>query len=268
MENKRDEKCLDFVVNNYKTNRFNAEKALEKFNKNKRPRRLHPAIWIVAASLVIGAFTLTHFIVKPKSEWVTITATNETLNYILPDSSVVTLSKNSSISFDANAYAKKVRHINMSGKVYYDVRKNREIPFEVWAKVAKVRVLGTEFQVNENEETTDVYVNSGKVLFTAIGSKNSVTLTKGMFAELTSETQTPKITEQITINPAVWANGVFVYKNTLISDVLVELSAFYKVKLHTEHTSKQLTATFKADSLEEIIELIEQVLNIKIIITK
>ena len=268
MKNIRDDECLDFVVNNYKTNRFDPEKAIAKFNKNKKPRRLYPTILIMVASLIIGFFTLTRIIIKPQSEWVTITATNEILNYFLPDSSAVTLYKNSSISFDKKAYAKKVRHINMSGKVYFEVRKNKEVPFEVWSKLTKVRVLGTEFQVSESEQTTEVYVNSGKILFTAIGSENNLTLTKGMFAELRLDSQTPQIIEPIAINPVVWANGMLVYENTLISDVIAELSAFYKVKLHTEYPDKRLNATFKADNIEEIIKLIEQVLGIEIIITK
>lgn len=272
MKKSINEKSLDFVVKNYKPDSFDTPKAIAKFNArynlNKKDIRLHPAIWAVAASLIIGVFILTHFTIKPQSEWVTIAATNETINYFLPDSSAITIYKNSSIRFDAKAYGEDTRQINMSGKAYFDVRKSKTAPFEVYGEVAKVRVLGTEFQISESEQSTEVYVNSGRVLFTAINSENGVTLTKGMFAELTLDNQAPQITEETTMNPLAWVNGVLIYKNAPISDVLAELSAFYEVKLHTQNIEKRLNATFNTDSLDETVKMIEQVMNIKIIRTK
>lgn len=43
-----------------------------------------------------------------------------------------------------------------------------------------------------------------------------------------------------------------------------ELSKFYKVKLVANKTDRRLTASFKDKSLDEIIEIIEKVLNVRI----
>ena len=59
-------------------------------------------------------------------------------------------------------------------------------------------------------------------------------------------------------------NGSFIFDNTPLPKVLEELSKFYKVKLVANKTDKRLTANFKDKNLDEIIEIIEKVLNVKI----
>ena len=83
-------------------------------------------------------------------------------------------------------------------------------------------------------------------------------LTEGMAAQVTKKQQDVQIiTEQKTSN--------FIFDNTPLTRVLEELSKFYKVKLTTDYTDKRLTAHFKDKNLDEIIEIIEKVLNVKIV---
>lgn len=58
--------------------------------------------------------------------------------------------------------------------------------------------------------------------------------------------------------------GSFIFDNTPLPKVLEELSKFYKVKLVVNKTDRRLTASFKDKSLDEIIEIIEKVLNVRI----
>lgn len=47
-------------------------------------------------------------------------------------------------------------------------------------------------------------------------------------------------------------------------DVLKELSDFYGVRLATSETDKKITAEFKADDLDNILEIMEKTLEVKI----
>ena len=147
----------------------------------------------------------------------------------------------------------------MEGKVAFSVKHDNMHPFTVEGKLSQVRVLGTVFTVDESRaDTAIVQVMSGKVQFSAIGQSNAVTLTEGMAAQVTKKQQDVQIiTEQKTSN--------FIFDNTPLTRVLEELSKFYKVKLTTDHTDKRLTAHFKDKNLDEIIEIIEKVLNVKIV---
>ena len=58
--------------------------------------------------------------------------------------------------------------------------------------------------------------------------------------------------------------GSFVFSNTPLQKVLDELSRYYNVRLTADNTDKRLTANFNSRSLDEIIEIIEKVLKVKI----
>ena len=60
----------------------------------------------------------------------------------------------------------------------------------------------------------------------------------------------------------------FHFDNTPLPEVLKVLGKHYHVKLTADDTSKHLTADFDSDNLEQTIEMIEHVLDVKITITR
>ena len=65
-------------------------------------------------------------------------------------------------------------------------------------------------------------------------------------------------------NPAAWATGYFRYEATPLAVVLEERSAYYGVSLSAPADGKSLTGEFSTESLDDILELIEQALEVKI----
>ena len=82
-------------------------------------------------------------------------------------------------------------------------------------------------------------------------------LTVGMVADVTEERKDIQIIKE-------GKTGSFIFDNAPLPKVLEELSRFYKVKLVANKTDRRLTASFKDKNLDEIIEIIEKVLNVKI----
>ena len=154
----------------------------------------------------------------------------------------------------------------MSGKVFFSVRRNEQSPCTETDMYAKIKVLGTEFEIDERiqDTLTNVYVKSGKVMFKGKNSAKGIILTKDMSGTLKHGDEMPEITSTAFPNPSAWATGKFVYKNTPIDAVMKELSLYYGTSLYASEHFKTITAEFKTDSLDEIISLIENKLDITI----
>lgn len=263
-----EEKCLKFVVDHYKPGRLNTSAALRKVKGDSGQKKIMGrSLWYslsgIAAAIVICLGTYI-YMKSATDDIVRLTADATIEQFVLPDSTHVTLSPHSVLSYNASNFGKSAREVKMKGRIYFSVFHDEKAPFTVMAgNDARVRVLGTRFEVNESADSTAVYVNSGRVLFAAQGNEEGVILTKGMAAVLNTGMTMPE-QQQTSPNPSAWAIGSFVYDNTPLPVVLNELSAYFHVSLSANDESKQLSAEFDADSLEDIIEIIEQTLEIKI----
>lgn len=99
------------------------------------------------------------------------TRDNEVREIQLPDGSNVILNKNSKLAFNKNWHEDKIRKVTLEGEAYFNVSKkvveDQKIKFVVHSGDVKVEVLGTEFNINNNEKHTMVVLNSGKIRLTA-----------------------------------------------------------------------------------------------------
>lgn len=258
-----DEKHLHFVLHYYQKNKLDTQKALKAFKEKhqitEQKRKSLRLWWILPAMAAASLAVVLLFPYLHKDEaWKEVTAYSHPVNYMLPDSSSITLYPNSSVRFHIKDYRNSNRKIHMEGKVAFSVKHNNNHPFTVEGRLSQVRVLGTVFTVDESRaDTAVVQVMSGKVQFSATGQPHAVILTEGMAAQVTGKRQDVQIIKER-------ETGNFIFDNTPLPKVLEELSKFYKVKLTTGNTDKRLTAHFKDKDLDEIIQIIERVLNVKI----
>ncbi|WP_430973890.1 FecR family protein [Sunxiuqinia rutila] len=100
---------------------------------------------------------------------------------ILPDSSKVWLNAGSTLRY-STAFNKNERNVLLTGEGYFEVVKNKQLPFRVNAHGFIVEAIGTEFNVQayEEEQTIETILVNGKV-------------------KLNHETE--KIGEQVFLNP-------------------------------------------------------------------
>jgi transmembrane sensor len=66
---------------------------------------------------------------------------------ILPDGTQIWLNAGSKLSYDSSLFNKKKRIVSLSGEAFFDVTKNKEIPFIVQTNKICIKVLGTAFNV-------------------------------------------------------------------------------------------------------------------------
>ena len=261
-----EDRNLDFVLKHYKEGAFDTQKAIERFNNargiRQQPRRRwsFAAIGLSAAAVVLlGVFL---FIGRGTDQWTEIAVASAQQTVVLPDGTNVTLAPGSALSYRI----KDTREIRMEGKVFFDVARDENRPFEVDANGAFVRVIGTEFMVDVTDDSTaKVYVQEGKVLFARNANAEGVVLTEGMGATLAEDAQIPVIEEKADANSIAWQRGSFLFDQTPLSEVLDCLSDYYHVSFAATDLSKKLSGEFYTDDLDLIIRLIESALDVTII---
>lgn len=258
---------IDFVAKSYEENRFDPKKALARSQNGSLRRSLSLSkrtvmlkrIAGVAAAAAVGIFLYLSWL----TSWTGYAAYDIAQTFTLPDSSSVTLAPGSTLSLQKH---KDKRLVQMTGKVYFNVRHDDRAPFRVDAGSGFVKVLGTRFQV-DSQDPISVSVVSGKVLFSAIRSgEEALILTKGQSAVLDPAASKPVEITPKHPNPAAWATGEFIYDNTPLPEVLSELSEYYDVTLvafdagHSSGESRRLSGEFSTSSLQEILNLINSAL--------
>ena len=262
-----EDRMIDFVAKSYEENLFDPKKALARSQNGSLRRSLSLSkrtvmlkrIAGVAAAAAVGIFLYLSWL----TSWTDYAAYDIAQTFTLPDSSSVTLAPGSTLRLQKH---KNKRLVQMTGKVYFNVRHDDRAPFRVDAGSGFVKVLGTRFQV-DSQDPISVSVVSGKVLFSAIRSgEEALILTKGQSAVLDPAASKPVEITPKHPNPAAWATGEFIYDNTPLPEVLSELSEYYDVTLvafdagHSSGESRSLSGEFSTSSLQEILNLINSAL--------
>ena len=218
----------------------------------------------MAAMLMLGLFVVglqQNFFAPQQASY--ITAVGEQKTITLPDNSVVQLNTNSRLRFD---YRGDLRAIYLyQGEAHFEVAKNTERPFEVYAGAGRVRAVGTAFAVmlNSNSNNINVMVTEGVVeIAPEITSPLSVnTAQTDNIAQIDSAnqplSQLPKVPSK-----RVGAGNAVVFNQQEIQ--LIEQVA--SKEMQRRLAWQQGLLIFSGESLEEVVAQISRYTDTKIII--
>ncbi|AYN69300.1 FecR family protein [Euzebyella marina] len=152
-----------------KTQIKNSWSELESTIRSRSPKRSFK--WAIAAAIMLLLLPALYLLSVDRS---TIEINNYTQldkEFILPDSSIVILKPNSTVSYNKK-FSK--REVALSGQAFFDVVKDSLKEFTVETSRTSTRVLGTSFLVTENEdlEKTEVSLYSGRILMSLKDTEN------------------------------------------------------------------------------------------------
>lgn len=278
--------AADFVAENVNllegSDRINPEKIWktlsEKINRHERARKIARIFWSAAASLIIfvtSFFTVSFFLRgqrpgKPVEEIVDVYSAEGTVTrIILPDSSVVILNSGSHIQYAKNFTSEQKRDVRLNGEAYFKVSHDPDRPFEVsvWDAL-RVTALGTEFDVRsyDTDSSIDVTLASGKVEL-AKGNKKYYML-PGQIARAKKDIDSECIISEANIYERIaWIDGKLVFRRAKLKDIVNQLSRNFNAEIilrGSEIENYEYSATFKDESLEDILSLLEMTAPIKI----
>ncbi|QEH40735.1 FecR family protein [Chitinophaga sp. XS-30] len=157
---------------------------------------------------------------------------------LLPDSSKAWLNAASSIRFPT-AFIGGERSVEVTGEVYFEIKKNAEMPFHVTVNQrATIDVLGTSFNVNayDNEDVLRTTLLTGSVRIQIIQQEggSSVVLKPGQQAQIKQVyvAQPISVVRNANIkNVMGWREGYFSLDDLTLADLMREVERWYDVEV-------------------------------------
>ena len=246
----------------YKYGVFDPRQAIQKV---KFPAKAHYLrILPVAASIIVLISSVLWFWNKSSfQETVLLSRTGETKIFYLPDSSRVTLTGDSRLTYNAQ-FGKTNRELALRGEAFFRVKRDTSKPFIVETSLIQVEVLGTSFQVIAEKLQAEVCVEKGRVKITTQDKKQESILETGMSVKYGKKDR--KL--MISTKEDKGEQQILKFDNAPLSEVIETLNEYYDshVTLPADYATLRITVVFKEASLEEAIEIINRTLDIQLTI--
>ena len=221
---------------------------------------------IAAIILLITGFSFTALFIYHSNKNTKIYSGNTIKELTLSDGSLITLNKNTSLTYPKN-FNLKDRTVSLKGEAFFKIRKNSHKPFFIHTNDVKIKVTGTSFNVKTKGQT-EVIVKTGKVELTSKKFPDKkVFLTKGEKGIANSE-ELKKIRNNNS-NYLAWKTHFFTYENEKLKNIVSDLNNVYDTKISFENPEigemKIGKTTFDNNSINEIVEIICKTLPLKAI---
>jgi len=166
------------------------------------------------------------------SKKVTVIALNDQKNVFisLPDGSKVYLNRSSEFTYHKN-FGKHGRDVNLSGEAFFEIAPDPSKPFIIDAGNAKVKVVGTSFNVitNNHESAVEVYVKTGKVSVSDNSGSQILQLDPGYVGTMNSNTSEKKVNNDP--NYLSWRTNYLDYSGQKLSVVFNDLKRVYNMEI-------------------------------------
>ena len=177
----------------------------------------------------------------------------------LPDGTQGWLNSGSKLKY-TNTFLTK-RNIDLVGEAWFEVTHNTSKPFVVHTKVLDVQVLGTKFNVTAypEENVTEVVLQEGKVNVNGFNDLYKVAMKPDEKFTYDKNSQSGSIQEVKASQFSAWKDGLLVFRNEPLSEVLKRVSRWYNVEIllnDPELENLKYRATFQEEQVEEVIRLI------------
>lgn len=254
---------------------FSADKLLRQIDlQDKRARKRQ--LWnrfapLIAAVTLLFIFSTAFFLYHTNNhaaEYYTLLTDEHTSNFTMEDGTVITLNKNSRLSY-SDKYGKNKRDVKLEGEAYFEVAKDSGKPFQVEMNGASIVVLGTHFNVKADAEADDITATlvEGSIRFE--GAKQNIVMTPNQ--QLTFSRSTNKINiKHVDTDPFTsWKDGLLKYKSIPFIELIEELQATYKVEIRIDSgelmkPAVTVSGTFSEEqSIEQILKVISRSLPIR-----
>jgi len=220
----------------------------------------------IAASVIIlvGLGLLTYWIFNDHTKELTVVAQKTVLNDTLPDGSVVTVNKGSSISY-LPKFKGETRQVSLKGEAFFNVTPNKKKPFIISVNDVQITVVGTSFNVKTINGNTEVVVETGVVKVTRAGKtvelKANEEVTVGAKGSILAK---EKVSDQLY---KYYRTKEFVCDDTPLWKLVEVINEAYNSHIVIGNPALKdmsITTTFNNESLEQVLNVISITFNIKV----
>lgn len=230
------------------------------FSLKQRKRRIIINITKTAAIFAIGFLlnSLIQYIGSPSKMQSLYTPPGQRAELTLEDGTKVWLNANSRITYPSS-FAQNHRDISLEGEAYFKVTPNKHRPFTVNASGYKIRVLGTEFNVQAYDKRKyEIDLVKGSV---------HVTTPYNTFADLKPGKrlylENNNIVKGEITHPEhfQWRNGLISFNQETLQDIFNKIELFYEVNItcqNKELLKSHYSGKFRIrDGVEHIMKVLQ-----------
>lgn len=222
--------------------RIDTERALKQVKKRMHAsRRLswrRIAVRVAAAAsvvLVLAAGVSTYTLSKRLARPLTVeTQLGERSQVVLPDGTKVWLNSSSRIEYVA-PFLSRERRVKMEGEAYFEVEHDARAPFVVNTNGLDVKVLGTRFNIRNDEErhrVTTVLLEGAVKAYAERCEEESVRLRPSQQLVFDTRTRAMHLTDCPSAENSIsWIDGRFRFEHNTLGEIVAELKRYYNVEI-------------------------------------
>lgn len=240
-------------------------KMIRNRSASQRAKYLISIVSKVAAILFIPLFVSTLYLYlnkKDSDQLLTLsTQKGEQTSVILPDGSKVWLNVDSKLSYPIN-YGVKSRKIELEGQAYFEVNKNKEIPFEVLSGEVVTKALGTKFVISAYSGTSSIRSSLIEGSVEVKCGKVTKILSSGKQLIYNMDKSTISIQSFDKMDELAWKDEQLMFRLTPYGQVIKDLEKWYNVSFDYDpdlFKSETFSAKFKRyETLENVLEVMSK----------
>lgn len=207
-----------------------------------------------------------------KLAWVEIKAPAwSRVQFSLPDGTEGWLNSNSTLRYNAGFFFN--REVLLDGEALFEVAKSQNRLFKVKTDEVTVTALGTRFNVASynNEKNIEIVLEEGRLCFETREKKEFHTMNPDDLLVYNKVNKDINIDEVQPAKYMAWTEGKLIFRNDPIDVIGRRLARWYNIEVEIKgkfNDGLSLRATFKDESLEEVLGLLEKSLQVKFKILK
>ncbi len=229
----------------------------------------------IAAVLIIPLFVYAIYLTSKTTHsmlfkatavvWQTVkTPTGMQTDFLLPDGSHIWLNSGSVLKYPVPFTTDK-RQVELSGEAFFDVVKDPSHPFLVKAGKMNIEVKGTRFNVINypNEMRTELILERGRVRLFSGNYEDNNTVTNiipGEHVVLDNSQNKLEVSKVDVDKYTAWKEGMLIFKDDPMDEVVRKLNRWFNVDIILQSPELKeyvYTATFKDETLTQILELLK-----------
>ncbi|MFZ0473314.1 MAG: FecR domain-containing protein [Bacteroidales bacterium] len=246
---------VDKAWNNL-NNRIEAEKPVIPF----RRQSLMPAFLRIAAMVIIvaGLGWLMFEVAAPEKVTVTVAMDEKNIEVLLADGSKVYLNRDSRLIYP-ETFGRNNRKVTLKGEAYFDIAPDASHPFIIDAGNARVKVLGTSFNVitDNKDNEVEVFVTTGTVMLTSNDGSESLMIEPGYVGRVSGTSSSREVNTDA--NYLAWNTDILTYDGERLGVIFADLKRTFNIDIVASDPAindYRLTSRFDSQPHDTIIKVI------------
>ncbi len=229
---------------------------------------------IVAIAYLLGGLTI--YFIQPKPQQGIFTSKEIYVKAPLGSKAEIELSDGTKVWLNSGSevryptiFDRTKRDIYLTGEAFFDVEKNKQVPFFVHTNDVDIKVLGTSFNVKSypEENLVETTLVEGLININKKGSNQILQLKPKEKATFIKDIRDRAGAQQFVVTENIdtelyssWKNGKFVFRREKFGDLTVKMERWYNVHITVENKKlyeERVTGAFENESIEQALEALK-----------